>query len=60
LLFFFKKGKLFKHEIDDYYEKNKEFRARAIGMTKLSIVVEDLCKDIPGKKSNPILSLIYT
>ena len=53
LLFFFKKGRLFKHEIDDYYEKNKEFKARAIGMAKLNIVIEDLCKDIPGKKSPP-------
>ncbi len=49
LLYLFKKGKLFKHEIEDYYEKNKEFKARSIGMAKLNIVVEDLCRDIPGK-----------
>lgn len=49
LLYFFKKGKLFKKEIENYYEKSRDFKLRALGLHKLSISIEKLCEGAPSK-----------
>lgn len=49
LLYFFKKGKLFKNDIENYHEKPKDFKLRSLGLHKLGISAEKLCEGLPSK-----------
>ena len=49
LLYFFKKGELFKKEIENYHDKSKDFKLRALGLHKLSISIDNLCEGAPSK-----------
>ena len=51
VLYFFRKGKLFKKDIENYYEKTKDFKLRALGLHKLSINNEKLCEGAPSMYS---------
>lgn len=48
LLYFFKKGSLFKTDIENYKEKTKDFKLRALGLHKLGLSFEKLCEGAPS------------
>jgi len=48
LLYFFKKGVLFKKDIENYYGKTKDFKLRALGLYKLSLPIDKLCEGAPS------------
>jgi len=48
LLYFFKKGRLFKKDIENYKDKTKDFKLRALGLHKMSINNEKLCENAPS------------